>query len=131
MGHAFLADAVLVIHLLFIAFVVGGALLLLRWPALVVLHLPAALWGAYAALAGRVCPLTPLENRLRAASGQAGYEGGFVGHYLLPIIYPGAMTREVQVAIGAFVLLLNLGLYTAVAWRHRRARGRAPHDARP
>jgi hypothetical protein len=132
MVDAFLADAVLVIHLLFIAFVVGGALLLRRWPALVVLHLPAALWGAYAALAGRVCPLTPLENRLRAASGQAGYEGGFVGHYLLPIIYPGAMTREVQVAIGGFVLLLNLGLYAAVAWRHRRARrGRAQHDSRP
>lgn len=128
MAHALLADAVLVAHLLFIAFVVGGAAMLVRWPGLAVLHLPAALWGAYAALAGRVCPLTPLENRLRESAGQAGYEGGFVGHYLLPLIYPGALTREIQVGLGVVVVLVNVLLYAFVVCRHRTRRGRT---ARP
>jgi hypothetical protein len=116
---SWLADAVLVLHLLFIAFVVAGAALLWRWPRLAWLHLPAALWGAYAELSGTICPLTPLENRLRALAGEAGYAQGFVEHYLLALIYPAALTREVQLALGGAVLLLNLLLY-ALWLRSRR-----------
>jgi hypothetical protein len=116
-----LADAVVLVHGLFIAFVVAGAALLWRWPRLVWLHLPAVLWGAYAEFSGAICPLTPLENRLRALAGEAGYAQGFVEHYLLALIYPQALTREVQLALGAAVLLLNLVLY-ALWLRSRRRR---------
>ena len=116
---AVLADAVVLVHGLFIAFVVAGAALLWRWPRLVWLHLPAVLWGAYAEFSGAICPLTPLENRLRALAGEAGYAQGFIEHYLLALIYPAALTREVQFALGGAVLLLNLLLY-ALWLRSRR-----------
>ena len=116
---SWLADAVLVLHLLFIVFVVAGAALLWRWPRLAWLHLPAALWGAYAEFSGAICPLKPLENRLRALAGEAGYAQGFIEHYLLALIYPAALTREVQFALGGAVLLLNLLLY-ALWLRSRR-----------
>lgn len=118
-----LADAVLVVHLAFIVFVVAGAALLWRWPRLAWLHVPAALWGAFAAASGTVCPLTPLENHLRSVAGEQGYAGGFVEHYLLPIIYPGALTPPVQWALGGAVIALNAVLYAL--WlrsrKHRRA----------
>lgn len=121
MSAAVAADAVLLLHLLFIVFVVFGAALLWRWPQLVWLHLPAALWGATIAFTGGICPLTPLENRLRHAAGEQGYSGGFVEHYLMPLIYPEALTREVQWLLGAGVLLVNLLLYGGwLASRRRR-----------
>ena len=116
------ADVVLVIHLLFILFVLAGGLLALRWPRLAWVHLPAALWGAVIEFAGWICPLTPLENFFRQAAGDADYAGGFVEHYLLPTLYPHALTREIQVAMGVAVLVLNLIVYTAV-WRRRRRAG--------
>ncbi len=119
MSPAALADAVLMLHLLFIGFVVFGAALLWRWPRVVWLHLPAALWGAYVELSGALCPLTPLENRLRAAAGEAGYDGGFIAHYLLPLIYPEALTREVQLLLGAGVVLVNAALYALWLFRAR------------
>lgn len=120
MFASWLADAVVLVHLLFIAFVVAGAALLWRWPRLVWLHLPAAAWGAFVEFSGAICPLTPLENRLRALAGEAGYAQGFVEHYLLAL-YPQALTREVQLALGGAVLLLNLLLY-ALWLRSRRRR---------
>ena len=117
---SWLAGAVLVLHLLFIAFVVGGAALLWRWPRLAWLHVPAVLWGAYAELSGTICPLTPLENRLRALAGEAGYTQGFIEHYLLPLIYPAALTREVQLALGAAVVAVNVLLYAL--WLRSRGR---------
>ena len=114
------ADVVVVLHLVFIFFVAFGAALLWRWPALVWLHVPAMLWGVYAEWSGTVCPLTPLENRLRALAGEGGYGGGFVDHYLLPLIYPAALTREVQWAIGGAVVLVNAVLY--VLWWRTRSR---------
>ena len=114
-----LADLVVVVHFLFIAFVAGGALLLFRWPRVAWVHLPAAAWGVFVEWSGRVCPLTPLENALRRAAGEAGYGGGFVERYLLPVIYPAGLTPVVQVWIGAFVLVLNVGIY-AVWWRRRK-----------
>ena len=119
------ADAVLVIHLAFIVFVlVGGALVLRRgiWAAL---HLPAVAWGAFAELSATICPLTPLENSLRRSAGVAGYDGGFIEHYLIPLIYPAGLTPRVQVMLGVIVLAINVPLY-ALAWRKRRMT-QAPH----
>jgi hypothetical protein len=114
------ADAVLLLHLGFIAFVLLGGLLALRWPRAAWVHLPAAAWGVWIELSGALCPLTPLENRLRAAAGQAGYEGGFIEHYLLALIYPAGLTREVQWVLAALVVATNLAIYAWV-WRRRRA----------
>ena len=114
------ADAVLLLHLAFIAFAVLGAALLWRWPGVVWLHLPAAAWGAYVEFSGKLCPLTPLENRLRHAAGGQGYSGGFVEHYLLPLIYPEGLTRETQWLLGGVVLVVNAALYAAWLARRRR-----------
>lgn len=127
MPYRLLADALLVVHLAFIVFVVLGGLLVLRWPKLAWLHLPAVLWGAGIEFAGGLCPLTPLENRLRGAAGEAGYGTSFIEHYLLPLIYPGALTRELQVGLGAAVLLINALVY---AWLWRRRRGGAQTQSR-
>lgn len=115
-----LADATVVLHFLFVVFVVLGGLLVLRWPRLAWVHLPVAAWGVLIEWVGWICPLTPLENRLRALGGEAGYAGGFVERYLLPVLYPGALTREVQWALGGLVLAINLAVYLAVWRRHRR-----------
>jgi hypothetical protein len=117
-----LADAVLVVHLLFIAYVVAGAALLWRWPRSAWLHLPAAAWGAYAAASGAICPLTPLENALRRAAGEQGYAGGFIEHYLLPLIYPAGLTPAIQALLGATVVAIN-GVAYAAWLRRRRRRG--------
>lgn len=114
------ADLVALIHLGFIVFVVGGGLAVLRWPRAAWLHLPAAAWGAGIVLFGGVCPLTPLENALRRAAGQAGYEGGFIEHYLMPILYPVGLTRGMQVVLGLLVVAVNLAVYTIVLARRRR-----------
>lgn len=120
MGWRLLADAVVLVHLLFVLFVVAGGLLALRWPWITVAHLPALAWGAYVEFSGRLCPLTPLENRLRAAGGAAGYEGGFVEHYLLPVLYPGGLTPAVQWGLGAGLLAINAVVYGALLWRRSR-----------
>jgi hypothetical protein len=108
---AFLADLVVVLHFAFVLFVVLGGLLVLRWPRVAYLHVPAAIWGAWIELAGWICPLTPLENNLRTAAGSAGYQGDFVAHYILPVLYPSALTRTIQILLGCLVLGLNLGIY--------------------
>ena len=117
-----LADAVLIIHLLFILFAVAGAFAALRWRLLVWVHLPCALWAAAIVLGGWICPLTPLEVFLRHCAGQAGYAGGFVQHYLLPIIYPHNLTREIQIGLGIGVLVINLVAYALVVWKKRSYR---------
>lgn len=119
MGYAALANLVLALHGAFVLFVVAGGLLALRWPRAAWVHLPAAAWGAGIELTGGICPLTPLENRLRELAGQAGYDGGFVEHYLLAAIYPDGLTRETQVVLGLAVLAINVAVY-AVAWRRQR-----------
>ena len=117
-----LADAVLLLHLGFVAFAVAGGLLVLRWRWVAVPHLAAMAWAAYVEFSGRICPLTPLENALRAAAGAGAYEGGFVEHYLLPLLYPAELTREVQFLLGAGLLAFNLAVYAAVAWQLRQRR---------
>ena len=115
------ADAVLAAHLAFVLFVVCGGLLVLRTPRLAWLHLPAVAWGAFVELSGSICPLTPLEVTLRRGAGEAGYGGDFIGHYLVSLIYPAGLTRELQMALGAAALLLNLIVYF-VLWRRRSIR---------
>ncbi|HLT28373.1 MAG TPA: DUF2784 domain-containing protein [Zeimonas sp.] len=111
------ADLVVLVHLGFILFVVGGGLLVLRWPRIAWLHLPAAAWGAGIVLFGGTCPLTPLENALRRVAGESGYESGFIDHYLIPLIYPVGLTRGIQVALGVLVVVANLIVYSIVLAR--------------
>lgn len=112
--YGFLADVVLVIHLGFVLFVLTGAFLILRWPRIVWVHLPAALWGILVEWSGWPCPLTPLENWLRTRAGAARYAGGFVEHYVVPVLYPASLTRNIQVLLGATVLVVNVIAYGLV-----------------
>ncbi len=121
MLERFAADAVLVGHLLFIAFVLLGALLALRWRWMAWLHVPALAWAVFVEATGRVCPLTPLENALRIRAGEAGYAGGFVEHYLLGIVYPEGLTRGIQWLLAAVVLIVNASLYGWLWYRIGRA----------
>jgi hypothetical protein len=116
------ADAVVVIHALFVVFVVLGGLIVLRWPRLAWFHLPAAAWGALIEFGGWICPLTPLEKWLRSSAGGPAYEGGFIEHYLLPILYPAGLTREAQIVLGLVVLAVNLAIYGYLARRLYRQR---------
>ena len=114
-----LADALVIMHLLFVAFVVGGGFLLVRWPNLGWLHLPAAAWGATIEFSGGICPLTPMENHLRMLGGGGVYRGDFVEHYLLPFLYPENLTLPIQWALGGVVIAVNLVAY-GVAYRTLR-----------
>lgn len=122
MFYLVMADAVTVFHLLFIAFVMFGAVLVLRWPRGIWLHLPAVAWGMAVEFLHLYCPLTPLENTLRLKAGLAGYRGDFIGHYLIPLIYPAGLTPQIQVGLGAVVLVVNLVAYGVVIrhWQRRR-----------
>jgi hypothetical protein len=123
MPYGLLAEVVLLAHAGFVAFVVLGGLLVLRWPRLAWLHLPAVAWGAGIEFAGAICPLTPLEIHLRSLAGQQGYAGGFVEHYVFALLYPEGLTRNVQLALGLLVLVINALLY-AIVWRRHRAGAR-------
>jgi hypothetical protein len=115
------ADAVSVVHLAFVLFVVLGGLLVLKWPRLAWLHVPAAVWGVLIEYAGWICPLTPLENSLRARGGEAGYSGGFIEHYVQPVLYPAGLTRGTQIVLGSLALLVNLTAYGVVVARKSRS----------
>ncbi len=115
-----LADAVLVLHFAFILFAVFGGLLVLRHPRLAWLHLPAAAWAVLIEFGGWICPLTPLEVWLRRRGGAAGFEGGFIDHYLGALVYPDGLTRGTQVLLGVLLLAFNIAIYLRV-WARRRA----------
>ncbi len=121
-----LADLLVVVHLLFVAFVGLGGLLVLRWPRVAWLHLPAALWGVGIELTGRICPLTPLERELRRRAGESAYQGDFVSHYLLPVLYPRGLTRAAQVWLAVLVVGVNLAIYAVVVTRRRSTALRTP-----
>jgi hypothetical protein len=120
MIYGLLADLVLGAHVAFVAFVVAGGLLVLRWPRAAWAHLPCALWGAWVEVAGWICPLTPLEVDLRGRAGEAGYPGGFLEHYVTPLLYPAGLTREIQIGLGIAVVVVNVVVYAWV-WRRWRA----------
>jgi hypothetical protein len=113
-----LADLTLVLHLAFVLFVVFGGLLALRWRRMAFIHVPIAIYGVIIEVVGFVCPLTPLEVWLRQRGGQAGYEGGFVEHYITAALYPAGLTRGIQFALAGIVLLVNAFVY-ALWWRRR------------
>jgi hypothetical protein len=119
---------VLLLHLAFVLFVVFGAALLPRWPRLVWLHLPAAAWGFFVEATGRGCPLTVLENALRLRAGLDGYAESFIEHYVLWLLYPGGLTRDIQLALAAGVAVVNLSLYTWVFLVRPRRRPRRPES---
>lgn len=119
MIYRVLADLVLVFHFAFVLFVVLGGLLVVRWPKLALLHIPAAIWGVLIEYSGWICPLTPLENSLRVRGGEAGYSGGFIEHYIQPVLYPSGLTRGTQIVLGSLALLINLAAYAVVLSRRR------------
>lgn len=121
MVYHILADLVVLVHFGFVLFAVLGGLLVVRWAWMSWVHLPCVAWAALIELVGWVCPLTPLESWLRRRAGGADYEGGFIEHYVLPILYPADLTRGVQVVLGAFVLVVNVLIYAWVVRRHRRS----------
>jgi hypothetical protein len=109
--YLLLADLVVWIHLAFVVFVVLGGLLVMKWPRLIWIHLPAVFWGIAIELSGWICPLTPLENWLRHKGGEENYEFDFVARYLLPMLYPQGLTRRSQIVLGALVLVVNAAIY--------------------
>ena len=116
MLYRLLADVVVLGHFIFVLFAVLGGFLVLKWPGWAWIHIPAALWAALIEFAGWICPLTPLENLLREKGGAARYNSGFIEHYLLPVLYPDALTRSWQLVLGCIVLGINLAVYGWV-WR--------------
>lgn len=118
--YRILADLVVGLHFVFVVFVVAGGLLVLRWPKLAYLHVPVAVYGAAIEFVGWICPLTPLENSLRRQAGESGYSTGFIEHYLLPILYPTALTRKIQLLLGVLVISINLAIYVYVIRSKRR-----------
>ncbi|MGR8953652.1 MAG: DUF2784 domain-containing protein [Gammaproteobacteria bacterium] len=119
MTNLILADLIVSLHFGFILFVILGGLLVMKWPKLIWLHLPAAIWGALIEFSGWLCPLTIYENRLRSAQGGGGYASGFIEHYIMPIIYPAGLTREIQICLGIAVIVLNLLIYRRLYTRRR------------
>lgn len=118
--YLLLAELTVLLHFLFVIFVAVGGLLLLIWPKLIYLHLPAVMWGIYIQFSGGYCPLTPLEKTFRQLAGMQTYEGGFINQYLMPIIYPRGLTYEMQILIGIGLILLNIVIYTILIYRQRR-----------
>jgi hypothetical protein len=114
MLNRFIADTVVCLHFLFILFAVFGGLLILWKKWLVLLHLPAVVWSALIEFNNWICPLTPLENRFRLAGREQGYTGGFIEHYLIPVIYPAGLTREIQILLGSAAIVVNITVYVLV-----------------
>ena len=124
-----LANGVVVLHLAFVAFVIFGGFLAWRWPRAIFAHIPALTWGLWVEVSGQICPLTYLENHLRHLAGEAGYHGGFMHHYLLPILYPPGLTRPDQWVLAAALLGLNALAYGRVLMRRKAARlGSSPQN---
>ena len=116
------ADLLVVLHCVFVVFVLGGGFAVVRWPRLALLHLPAVVWAVLVEMNGWICPLTPWEQRLREAAGAGQYSGDFVARYLLPVLYPAGLTPRVQWVLAAIVIAINGVLYTLVLRRRRNGR---------
>jgi len=122
MFYTLTADAIVVLHLAFVIFVVAGGLLVFRWRRVALLHLPAVVWAVLLEFRGWLCPLTPLELKLRASGGQAGYGGGFIEHYILPVLYPAELDKVMQIEIGSLVIAVNIAVYGWLLWRIKNPR---------
>lgn len=124
MFYRLAADGVLLLHLAFIVFALLGAALAVRWRWVIAAHLPAAAWGFFVELSGRGCPLTYAENHLRIKAGQSGYSESFIEHYLLAVIYPPGLTREVQWVLAAVVVVVNVAIYAWLFYSRRTSNDR-------
>ena len=113
------ADLVVLIHFAFIIFVVVGGFLVIRWHKVSLLHIPAAVWGVLIEFTGGICPLTPLENQLRLMGGEAGFSGGFIDKYIIPLIYSDELTRTIQIMLGSIVIVINVLVYGYLLWKRR------------
>lgn len=129
MFYLLLADVLVAVHVAFVVFVILGGFLSARWRWVAWIHVPCAVWGALISFAGWICPLTPLEIRLRRAGGEEGYAGGFVEHYLVPVLYPDALTRPIQIGLGVFVLGINIVAYRRVLRGSPPGAGKGKGDA--
>ena len=121
MGYRLAADSMMIAHLLYIVFVVVGGLFAFRARWILWLHVPAVAWAIYVQYIGRLCPLTTWENQLRGLAGGAGYEGGFVDHYLFPVIYPPDMPAGLNLVLGTAVILINGVVYAKLIAHMRRS----------
>jgi len=119
MIYRLLADSIVLIHLAFVIFAVFGGLLYIWWRKIIWLHVPSVLWSGLVETVGWICPLTPLENRFRIQSGAAGYSGGFIEHYIIPLLYPAGLTRDIQIILGVLVILVNVLIYGFVFKRYK------------
>jgi hypothetical protein len=126
MGWRILADLLVVLHLAFAAFVVFGGFLGWKWRWAILAHVPALAWGFWVETSGQICPLTPLENHFRHLAGEAGYQGGFLEHYLVPILYPPGLTRPDQWVLAVLLFVINIVAYGALLWPRRQLRRRVP-----
>lgn len=117
--YGLLADVTVVAHLVFIGFVALGGLLVLRWNRLAWLHVPCAIWAVLVEWLNLLCPLTPWEQHLRQLAGEHGYQGGFIEHYLVPLIYPASLTRPLQIVLGSMVVAINVVAYARLWFLHR------------
>ncbi len=115
------AEGIVVVHLIFILFVILGGLALFKWPWMIWVHVPAAVWGGLVELVGAPCPLTPLENHLRQSGNAEAYSGGFIDHYIMPIVYPPGLTRQTQVVLGVLILAVNFAIYFKFLTRKSKA----------
>ena len=113
------SDGVLLVHLAFILFALLGATIAVHWRWVLFVHLPAVVWGCFVELTGRLCPLTYLENYLRIKAGQSGYSESFVEHYVIPVIYPAGLTRNIQFALAVLVIVVNIVIYGWLFVRER------------
>lgn len=111
------ADLLVLMHLAFVIFVVAGGLTAFKWPWMMLLHMPAAGWGAIIEYKGWICPLTPWENSLRKLAGEEGYTEGFIEHYILQVVYPPGLTRDMQTTLGTIVVVVNLLIYAVLFYR--------------
>lgn len=126
-----LADSLVILHLAFVGFVVFGGFLAWKWPRAALAHVPALAWGVWVEVSGQICPLTPLENHLRHLAGQAGYHGGFLHHYVLPVLYPPGLTRPTQWVLAGLLLAINVGAYGRVLARRRKRDALARRPGKP
>ena len=124
MWYSFAANLVLIAHMTFVALVIFGGLGWLRWRWAPWIHLPTAGWGVYIELSGQPCPLTTLENELLRAAGEGGYETSFIAHYLLSVLYPEGLTRDIQLMLGGAVVAANVVIYAWIWKRGRSSVGR-------
>ena len=111
MPYSLLADLVIILHFLFVIFAVIGALLAFKWRKIIWIHIPVVIWAAYIEFSNQICPLTPLEKSLRMKGGESSYTGGFIEHYIIPVLYPPGLTSEIQLLLGCLVLIINIVIY--------------------